>query len=184
MRMITEDIKFKKIGDGTEKNSIKIEITFLTEIETNGILKLEGLKKKGKRLLLDVRKYRKERSLDANAYCWILCQKLAEVIGGTKEDVYKRIIRDIGQFDIVLIKDKAAKRYIEIWNDRGLGWYAEEIDCSVEDCKKIIAYYGSSCYDTWSMSILIDFIVQECKEQDIETKTPKEILELKKKWGR
>ena len=28
------------------------------------------------------------RSLDANAYLWILCDKLAAVLGSTKEEIY------------------------------------------------------------------------------------------------
>ena len=43
-------------------------------------------------------------------------------------------------------------------------------------------YKGSSEYDTREMAILIDGIVQECKEQNIETLPPEEIEMLKNQW--
>ena len=50
---------------------------------------------------IEIRKPRKKRSLDANAYCWVLCQKIAERLskGGayvSKEDVYRHCIKDCG----------------------------------------------------------------------------------------
>ena len=46
----------------------------------------------------------------------------------------------------------------------------------------ICAYYGSSTYDTVQMSRLIDLIVQECRQQDIETLTPLELARMKEEW--
>lgn len=44
-------------------------------------------------------------------------------------------------------------------------------------------YYGSSTYDTAQMSRLINIIVEECKAQGIETRTPDEISKLVSLWG-
>ena len=41
---------------------------------------------------------------------------------------------------------------------------------------------GSSQYDTKEMSLFIDGIVSECKEQGIETMTPSELDQLKQSW--
>ena len=54
----------------------------------------------------------------------------------------------------------------------------------LEGCKKIIAYYGSSCYDTKAMSVLIDYIVDDAKAIGVETLTPEEIEGLKEGWGK
>ena len=47
-----------------------------------------------------------------------------------------------------------------------------------------ILYYGSSCYYTKQMSRLIDLVVEDCKEQGIDTATPEEIALLKEEWGK
>jgi len=133
---------------------------------------------------------RQKRSLDSNAYCWILCQKMAEVLSKdkgriyTKEDMYKTAIREVGQFETLAVMEDAAEQFIKVWNSRGLGWHAEEMDSKIAGCKKVIAYYGSSCYDTKAMSVLIDYIVQEAKELNIETMTPQELSLMKQEWGR
>ena len=47
-----------------------------------------------KPLELTLKKARKSRSVNANAYMWVLCQALAEVLGTTKEAVYRTFVRD------------------------------------------------------------------------------------------
>jgi len=139
---------------------------------------------KGKLLSIEIKQHRKARSLDSNAYCWQLCQKIAEVIRNTKEEVYKRAIREVGQFETLAVQEEAAEQFVKVWNSRGLGWYAEEMDSKLSGCKKIIAYYGSSCYDSRAMSVLINYIVDECKTLDIETMTPMEISRMNQEWGK
>lgn len=48
----------------------------------------------------------------------------------------------------------------------------------------VLAYYGSSYYNTAEMSKFIDSIVQECKQLDIETMTPKELESLLQSWDK
>lgn len=48
----------------------------------------------------------------------------------------------------------------------------------------MIAYYGSSSYNTSEMSRLIELIVQECNQLDIETKTDTEINSMLENWGK
>ena len=43
----------------------------------------------------------------------------------------------------------------------------------------LIAYYGSSVYDSKEMALLLDSIVQEAQALDIETLTPDELTNLK-----
>ena len=45
-----------------------------------------------------------------------------------------------------------------------------------------IIYKGTSEYNTKEMSIFIDGVVQEAKQLGIETKTPKELEEMKERW--
>ena len=176
----------------------RINLLFTEEGETQVVLTAKANKQqiqqevaelkqiigKGKELSAEVKVYRQKRSLDSNAYLWVLCQKISEVIRATKEEVYKKAIRDVGQFEIVPIKNEAVERWIEVWNSKGLGWFAEVMeDSKLPGYKKVISYYGSSIYDQREMSILVDNIVQEAKDLDIETMTPDELSRLKSEWG-
>jgi len=155
----------------TSKDLPKAEIDELTQLTVNG-----------KELSVEIKPYRKKRSLDANAYCWVLCQKLSEKLNCTKEDVYKEAIRKAGQFDFIAVTETATEQFIKAWQSKGLGWYAEASESKIDGCKKVMVYYGSSVYDSKEMAHLIDYIVSECKEQGIETLPPWEVERLKKEW--
>jgi hypothetical protein len=168
-----------------ESSMPEIIITCPDRSVLNNIPELKGAIANGKKLDVEIKIHRNKRSLDANSYLWVLCQKIAEAIRATKEEVYRKAIREIGQFEIVPIKAAAVDRWIEVWNSKGLGWFAEVMDDSkLPGYKKVISYYGSSVYDTREMSVLIDNIVQECKELGIETMTPAELAALKDNWGK
>lgn len=127
---------------------------------------------------------KKKRSLDANAYMWILCQKIAEKVGNTKNEVYQEHIKNIGVFEPLPIKFEAVDKFMESWGKNGVGWISEIVgDSKLKGYKLIHAYYGSSTYDTKQMSLLIDNIVQDCKALEIETMTPAEMENLKRMWG-
>ena len=48
--------------------------------------------------VVEARKQPRRRSLDANAYLWVLLDKLAAALGQTKEEMYRGFIREIGVF--------------------------------------------------------------------------------------
>ena len=127
---------------------------------------------------------RQRRSLDANAYCWVLCQKIAENVRGlTKEDVYKDAVRQAGQFDILPIRSVAVDSFFRHWSGRGTGWMVDIQDESkLPGYVRVIAYYGSSTYDAREMGVLLDYIVSEAKSLNIETATPDELALLKARW--
>ena len=59
---------------------------------------------------MDLKKYRRKRSLDANAYYWVLCTKLAKVLEISNQEIHNRMLRLYGQPEI--FEGKAA--YITI----------------------------------------------------------------------
>ncbi|MFA5307744.1 MAG: hypothetical protein WC365_09905 [Candidatus Babeliales bacterium] len=140
--------------------------------------------KQGKELDVEVKQHRNKRSLEANGYLWILCQKLSEKIGGTKEDIYKEAVRKAGQFDFVAVSERAAESFIKAWQGKGIGWYAEASESKIDGCKKIMVYYGSSVYDSKAMYHLIRYVVDECIENDIETLTPDQLAAISQDWGK
>ena len=132
----------------------------------------------------EIKHIRPKRSLDANAYCFVLLDKLAAVLQTSKEELYKRYVKEIGGVsEVVCVPSKAANRLAAIWEDKGLGWQTETFPSKVKGCTNMILYYGSSVYDTKQMSRLIDSIIQDCQSIGIETRPKEEIDALLKEWG-
>lgn len=130
---------------------------------------------------LSMNPVKRQRSLSANAYAWVLMQKIAEVLRTSKEEVYRQEIQKVGSFNIVRVMSYAAERFVERWHANGLGWVAEPMSTDGETTD-IAAYYGSSTYDRFEMGRLIDDLVEEAKGLGIETMTPTELEGLKESW--
>ena len=129
---------------------------------------------------LEVREHRQKRSLDANAYCWVLINKIADAIRITPKEIYRQAIQNIGgNYESIPIKEEAAERVRQIWESQGLGWPCVDMGKSkIQGYRNLRAYYGSSTYDTRQMSMLIDNLVQDCKALDIETLPPEKLALL------
>lgn len=131
-----------------------------------------------------IRNKRKKRSLDANAFCWVLCDEIAKKINSTKEDVYRQHVHDVGVFDFIAIPTKAVPQFTKSWHAKGEGWLTEIFNsCTIPNCTKICCYYGSSTYDSKQMARLIDSLVEEAEALGIPTKTKPELMEMYKEWG-
>lgn len=138
---------------------------------------------KNKPYIATIKEYRKHRSLDANAYFWTLCGKLALKIGISVNEIYREYIKNIGgNFAVIQIRDDLKEAWIKNWESHGIGWVCEDLGESSEGYSNIATYYGSSTYDSRQMSRLIDMVVQDCKEQGIETLTPNELALMKSRW--
>lgn len=124
-----------------------------------------------------------KRSLDANAYAWVLIDKLAEATGLTKAEVYRNAIRNIGGVsETYCIPTRGVEMFCRIWDGNGLGWQVETFPSKLPRCTNVTAYYGSSVYDTAQMSRLIDALVQDCKALDIETMPSDRLQSLLSSW--
>lgn len=136
------------------------------------------------KLSIKISKYRKKRSNEANAYFWVLCGKLAVKTKQRKVDIYRELIRDIGDnFEIFPLRNEAVETFVKNWGAGKLGWICDILgDSKIEGYTNVCAYYGSSTYNSKQMSDLIDLIVFECKEQGIQTETPEEIERMKSLW--
>lgn len=132
--------------------------------------------------VFEIKEHKEKRSLNANAYCWVLIGKIAEVVGNTKEDVYREYIKNKGIYQVITMNSKAVKTFEKIWSEKGLGWLCETSETKIEGLTDVVAYYGTSSYNKKQMAHFIDYIVQEAKELDIETLPPSEIQRLKDLW--
>lgn len=128
----------------------------------------------------ELKLHRQKRSLSANAYAWVLCDKLADKLRTTKEEVYRQAVAQVGVFEeIKVTSPEAGQRFKRVWQHNGVGWLTKTIDET-----NLLAYYGSSTYDTKQMARLIDFLQEECVQQNIEVRPQWEVDAMLKEWGK
>lgn len=131
-------------------------------------------------LSITIKRYRQKRSLDANAYCWVLCGKIADLIGSSKDEVYEEMLQrygyyyedDDGYVPFTVRSSADISKFDGHWKfirDSG-------------EFKTYLKIRGSSEYDSAEMAHFIDSIVLEAKELGIQTETPDEIERMKSLW--
>jgi hypothetical protein len=156
------------------------QVALTLHISTRYVRELSSLA-----LPLDVTfsKPKKKRSLSANSFLWVLCDKIAKVIQSTKEDVYRFAVREVGVYVPATLQRGAVDKWRQIWQTKGIGWFCDVLDdedgCNYVD---VMNYYGSSSYDTEEMSRLLQYIVDEAQELGIDTLTPNDRSLLIERW--
>lgn len=128
--------------------------------------------------------WREKRSLNANAYFYVLAGKIAEKLRISLTEAHNRLIAMYGQMDGVTIImrddiDWTKLDYIHLKPTPA----TRELD----DGRLYRVYFimrGSHTYDCKEMARLIDGTVEDAKDLGIETMTPDQIAELKSKWQR
>ena len=129
-----------------------------------------------------------KRSLNANNYHWLLCERIAKVLRMSKYEAHNRLMMDYGtdwrdsqgERSFVLMKD--TDMYL-----RSMTVHYRPTD-AIEERKGIIYRWfvlllPSHLMNTKEMSELIDGTVTEAQELGIETKTPDEIERIKALWS-
>lgn len=133
---------------------------------------------------LEVKEHRKKRSLDANAYAWVLINKIADALRITPIEIYRQAIQNVGgNYEVLPVKEEAAEHFKQVWQAQGLGWPCVDMGKSkIEGYRNLRAYYGSSTYSTTQMSQLIENLVQDCRALNIEVKSGEELASLMGEW--
>ena len=142
-------------------------------------------KHKDKLYDLEVKEHRKKRSLDANAYAWVLINKIADALRITPKEIYRQAIQNVGgNYEILPVKAEAAEHFKQVWEAQGLGWPCVDMGKSkIDGYRNLRAYYGSSTYSATQMGQLIENLVQDCRALDIEVKSEEEIASLMEGWN-
>lgn len=130
-------------------------------------------------LRVEIKKWTNRRSLDANAYAWVLIDRIAAALNDSKEAIYRQAVREIGGVsEIVCVKNGAVERLRQGWSKNGIGWQTATMPSKLPGCTNVVLYYGSSTYDTAQMHRLIDRLIEDAKLLGIETMTPDELARL------
>ena len=133
---------------------------------------------------VEIKRHREKRSLDSNAYCWLLIGKLAERYNLQPEEVYREMIRHTSAYEIIPVREDVADRWPSIWGANGIGFIVEDMGPSkIPGYHNFRCFYGSHVYDTAEMSRLIDSLVSECKTAGIETLPPDRLSVMMEGWS-
>ena len=142
--------------------------------------------KDGKEHTLTLKRYRKKRSLDANAYFWTMVNALSAAIGAPPKDIYRQYIQDVGGNSYVIpVKRELVRRFSDEWCAGHDGRLTEDMGpCrNTEGYNNVRVYIGSSDYDTAQMSRLIDLVTEDCRECGIDTLTPQDKELIMREWN-
>lgn len=124
-----------------------------------------------------IKQHQEKRSIEANAYAWVLISAISEAVNASKDDIYLKMLKQYGQSEIVSVKSNIAVS--------GYFRYYEEFGQSTLKGIEFTHYKvfkGSSDFDTKEMSVFIDGIVSEAQGLGIDTRTPEQLAELKSLW--
>ena len=142
-----------------------------------------------------IKKHRKKRSLDANAYYWALVSKLAKVLDSSNPEIHNHLLRMYGEpelFDGIPVyttipETEEAERKVNTLMDYHLAptsQVREGNDGVMYRTYRLIR--GSHTFNTEEMARLIDGLVESCKEAgipDSEIASTEESRILKERYG-
>lgn len=169
-------------ADNVEIGKVQIHITLQGMKEALKLAEALG-NLQGEDITIRADKVRQRRSLNANAYFYELCGKIAEYIDSSKDEVHNKMLRRYGQYlrdkdgNIVFYLLKADTDY-----EKFETLHLKPTGASEERNGVMYAWYAvmrpSHEYDSREMAKLIDGTVSEAKELGIETLSENEIRRI------
>lgn len=175
--------KIRQIARDFSTNGILVTLS-LTDISEQALQTIAALDD----LMVEMKRYRKKRSLNANSYYWELVGKLAEVNRITNNAQHNLLLRDYGQlerFDGQLVQtmlpdtDEVENKALESATLHIRPTSHTMVGGNGVVFRSYLMLKGSSTYDSKEMSRLIDGTVHEAKQMGIETLSPEELKRMK-----
>lgn len=135
----------------------------------------------------EIKPYKQKRSNEANAYYQTLLDQLANVLNLPRDEVHRQMLEDYGTLKYnddgtpyvhIRYENEALPKDGDYYFDTGvdvaiIGYKGDKDVTRAGRQYKVIR--GSHTYKSDEMARLIRGLVQECEQQDIETRTPQEI---------
>lgn len=155
-------------------------------------LEVEGdidLSLQGKDLDLDLKPHREKRSLDANAYYYVLLSKMAEKLQTSVNELHNMTLSRYGYPEIYENALVTMALRADIDPNRLEGIHLKSTghittNSKGTDFMNYIVMRGSHTFNTLEMSHLIDGVISEAKELGIDTITPAEKERMMALWGK
>ena len=135
---------------------------------------------------LTAKRFKAKRSLDANAYYWVLIDRLSTATGIPVKDLYFDSLKNVGgNVETYCSTPAAINQMCALWQQQGTtgwGWPYERFPSKLDGCENVKLYYGSSTMDKATFSRLIDHLVEDCKACGVEVMPPEELKSLLEAW--
>lgn len=130
---------------------------------------------------IEIKRIRSKRGLTANAYYWVLTEKLAKALQTSKDEMHRELMLRYGSFKTnpdgkPIVFSLAAGE-----DPQSVTPYARSFAEGIVNGKRFVHYAvikGSHDMDSAEFNALLQGCISEAKEQGIETLTPKELAEL------
>jgi len=164
---------------------ITLDQVFIQISTTKACLEALQAVREIKNLDIDIKKHREKRSLNANSYFHVLCDKISKALGITPTEVKNMMLRDYGFIDqdvkTIILRDDV--NYLKLD-----GLHLRPIEGQRKQLGKYFyqVYYvirGSHTLNSEEFSKLLDGTVSEAKDLGIETLPPEELKAMKERWG-
>lgn len=141
------------------------------------------------RLDVEIRRHRERRSLDANAYYWLLVGKIRKVTGDSQNRIHNMMLDRYGELE--RMQDGSLVPFCIRDDIDHLEFPYPHLKPTQKTLSKggrMYRWYyqikGSSGYSTAEMSALIEGVVSECREMGIETMPPEELERMMAAYGK
>lgn len=138
-------------------------------------------KLKDELLSIDIKKYRKKRSLDANGLLWHCIGEIANALRTDKWEVYLMMLKRYGVYTYGVFRENKIEHVKKMWRETEV---VGEVDINGEKGVQMLLYFGSSTYDTAEFSRLLDGVISEMKEIGLQPPTSGEMRRLLEEWGK
>lgn len=133
-----------------------------------------------KDLRVRVVRYRKPRSLNANALFWHCVDEIATALRIDRETVYIDMLRQFGKSTYICVKPNMVEAVKKQWRECiELGI----VKINGKPAKQMQCFFGSSTYDTAEMSRLIDGTIETMRDLDLPLPIPKDVQMALEEWN-
>jgi hypothetical protein len=156
------------------------ELLLTLSLAPNYIEELSRIK--DEKLSVKIDKHRNRRSTNANAYAWLLINKIAEKMYPpmSKEEVYKEMLKRYGQGTMISVQTDRVpdvERELDYFETHGYG------KVNGREFTHLKMWVGSSKYSSHEMWVFLQGIKSEAEELGIETLTPDELSRMLGEWN-
>lgn len=142
--------------------------------------KLQKYACEGKSLSVEIKRLRRDRSLNANAALWQLLGEMAAKLRTSKDELYLEMLSRYGVFTHIVVKTNVVDRVKGEWRTvRELG----EVTVNGKTGVQLQCYFGSSTYDTEEFTRLLDGVIGEAKELGITLISDADRALMLAEWG-
>ena len=131
------------------------------------------------KLSIEIKKYRKKRSLDANGLLWHCLGEIASVLRTDKWDIYLQMLKRYGKYTYICVKPAVVEAMKAQWRECEV---VGEIDINGQKAVQMLCYFGSSSLDTKEFSVLLDGVISEMREIGLQPPPTEEMKRALEQW--